>query len=160
VGAFLPAIALLTYRRLLAIDRAVAAPAPETMGLLESNPIFAPLPLPVLERLAKSLIPVHLEAGATLFQQGDHGDRFYLVRTGEVEILVEDGPPKVEGPGGSLGEIALLRDIPRTATVLARTDADLYALERDEFHAAVTGHAESEEAAEAVVGARLGVTTA
>jgi CRP-like cAMP-binding protein len=114
----------------------------------------------VLERLAKSLIPVHLEAGATLFQQGDHGDRFYLVRTGEVEILVEDGPPKVEGPGGSLGEIALLRDIPRTATVRARTDSDLYALEREEFLAAVTGHAESKEAADAVVGSHLGVTTA
>jgi predicted MFS family arabinose efflux permease len=160
VGAFLPAVALLTYRRLLAIDRAVAAPAPERMGLLEPNPIFAPLPLPVLERLARSLIPVHLEAGATLFRQGDHGDRFYLVQTGELEILVEDGPPKVVGAGGSLGEIALLRDIPRTATVRARTEADLYALEREEFLAAVTGHAESKEAAEAVVGSHLGVTTA
>jgi MFS family permease len=160
VGAFLPAVALLTYRRLLAIDRAVAAPAPERMGLLEPNPIFAPLPLPVLERLARSLIPVHLEAGATLFRQGDHGDRFYLVQTGELEILVEDGPPKVVGAGGSLGEIALLRDIPRTATVRARTEADLYALEREEFLPAVTGHAESQEAAEAVVGSHLGVTTA
>ena len=160
VGAFLPVVALLTYRRMLAIDRAVAAPAPERLDLLQSNPIFVPLPLPVLERLARSLIPVHLDGGATLFQQGDHGDRFYLVRSGEVEILVEDGPPKVVGPGGSLGEIALLRDIPRTATVGARTDSDLYALERDEFLAAVTGHAESKEAAEAVVGSHLGVTTA
>jgi MFS family permease len=160
VGAFLPVVALITYRRMLAIDRSVAAPAPERLELLQSNPIFAPLPLPVLERLARSLIPVNLEAGATLFQQGDHGDRFYLVRSGEVEILVEHGPPKVEGQGGSLGEIALLRDIPRTATVRARSDAGLYALEREEFLAAVTGHAESSEAAEAVVGARLGVTTA
>jgi len=160
VGAFLPVVALLTYRRLLAIDRAVAAPDPERLRLLQSNPIFEPLPIPVLERLASSLIPVRLEAGATLFRQGDHGDRFYLVRSGEVEILVEQGPPKVEGPGGSLGEIALLRDIPRTATVRARSDAGLFALERDEFLAAVTGHAESEEAAEAVIGARLGVTAA
>jgi CRP-like cAMP-binding protein len=73
---------------------------------------------------------------------------------------VEDGPPKVVGAGGSLGEIALLRDIPRTATVRARTEADLYALEREEFLPAVTGHAESQEAAEAVVGSHLGVTTA
>jgi MFS family permease len=159
-GAFLPMVALITYRRMLAIDRAVAAPAPERLELLQSNPIFVPLPLPVLERLARSLVPVHLEAGATLFQQGDHGDRFYLVRTGELEILVGDGPPKVEGQGGSLGEIALLHDIPRTATVSARTDSDLYALEREEFLAAVTGHAESKEAADAVVGSHLGVTTA
>jgi MFS family permease len=160
VGAFLPVLALITYRRLLAIDRAVAAPAPERMEILQSNPIFAPLPLPVLERLAASLIPVHLKAGATLFRQGDHGDRFYLVQAGELEILVDAGPPKVEGPGGSLGEIALLRDIPRTATVQARTDAALYALEREDFLGAVTGHAGSSEAAEAVVGRHLGVATA
>jgi len=159
-GAFLPVVALATYRRLLAIDRAVAAPDPERLQLLQSNPIFEPLPIPVLERLAARLIPVHLEAGAPLFRQGDHGDRFYLVQAGELEILVEGEPPKVEGPSGSLGEIALLRDIPRTATVRTRTDADLYALEREEFLAAVTGHAESQEAAEAVVGTHLGVTTA
>jgi hypothetical protein len=159
-GAFLPVVALVTYRRLLAIDRTVAAPDPGRLELLQSNPIFAPLPLPVLERLASSLAPVHIEAGATLFRQGDHGDRFYLVHAGELEILLDGESPKVEGPGGSLGEIALLRDIPRTGTVRARTDSDLYALEREEFLAAVTGHAESEDAAEAVVGARLGVTTA
>ena len=103
---------------------------------------------------------MHVDAGATLFRQGEHGDRFYLIDAGELEVLVDGAPPKVEGPGGSLGEIALLRDIPRTATVRARTDADLYALERDDFLGAVTGHAGSAEAAEAVVGARLGVVTA
>jgi MFS family permease len=159
-GAFLPAVALLTYRRLLAIDRAATGPAPERVRLLQANPIFAPLPLATIEWLASRLIPVHLAAGATLFRQGEHGDRFYLIDQGELEVLVDGAPPKVEGPGGSLGEIALLRDIPRTATVRARTDADLYALERDDFLGAVTGHAGSAEAAEAVVGARLGVAAA
>jgi CRP-like cAMP-binding protein len=75
-------------------------------------------------------------------------------------VSVDGGRPKVAGPGGSLGEIALLRDIPRTATVQARTDAALYALEREDFLGAVTGHAGSQEAAEAVVGSHLGVATA
>ncbi len=159
-GAFLPVAALVAYRRLLAIDRAVAGPSPERVRLLEANPIFAPLPLPTLERLGSRLVPVSVSAGATLFRQGDHGDRFYLVETGELEVSVDGGPPKVAGPGGSFGEIALLRDIPRTATVTARTDADLFALEREDFLGAVTGHAGSREAADAVVGSHLGVATA
>ena len=159
-GAFLPVAALIAYRRLVAIDRAVAAPSPERVELLTSNPIFIPLPLPAIERLASKLIPVTVDAGSTLFRRGDHGDRFYLIETGELEVSVDDGPPKVAGPGDSLGEIALLRDIPRTATVQARTGAALYALEREDFLGAVTGHAGSKEAAEAVVGSHLGVATA
>lgn len=159
-GAFLPAVALLTYRRLLAIDREATGPPPERVRLLQASPIFAPLPLATIEWLSSRLLPVHLEAGSTLFRQGEHGDRFYLIDKGELEVLIDGAPPKVEGPGGSLGEIALLRDIPRTATVRARADSDLYALERDDFLGAVTGHAGSAEAAEAVVGAHLGVATA
>ena len=159
-GAFLPAVALLTYRRLLAIDREATGPPPERVRLLQGSAIFAPLPLATIEWLTSRLLPVHLEAGSTLFRQGEHGDRFYLIDQGELEVLIDGAPPKVEGPGGSLGEIALLRDIPRTATVRARTDADLYALERDDFLGAVTGHPGSAEAAEAVVGAHLGVATA
>jgi MFS family permease len=159
-GAFLPAVALLTYRQLLAIDREATGPPPERVRLLQGSAIFAPLPLATIEWLTSRLLPVHLEAGSTLFRQGEHGDRFYLIDQGELEVLIDGPPPKVEGPGGSLGEIALLRDIPRTATVRARTDADLYALERDDFLGAVTGHPGSAEAAEAVVGAHLGVATA
>ena len=159
-GAFLPAVALISYRRLVAIDRAVAGPSPERVHLLEESPIFVPLPLPALEHLASKLIPVSVDAGTTLFRQGDQGDRFYLIEKGELEVSVDGGPPKVAGPGDSLGEIALLRDIPRTATVQARTDAALYALEREDFLGAVTGHAGSSEAAEAVVGRHLGVATA
>jgi CRP-like cAMP-binding protein len=89
-----------------------------------------------------------------VLRAGDPGDTFYVVADGEVEILV-DGGAKVEGPGGWFGEIALLRDIPRTATVRARKDAELLGLDRDQFLAAVTGYAPSREAADAVVADRL-----
>ena len=132
----------------------------DRVRLLRRSPIFAPLPLATIEWLSSRLIPVHLNAGETLFRQGEHGDRFYLIEAGELEVSPDGSPPKVEGPGEALGEIALLRDIPRTASVRACTDAELYALERDDFLGAVTGHAGSAEAAEAVIGARLGVVTA
>jgi CRP-like cAMP-binding protein len=102
-------------------------------------------------RLDETAVP----AGATIFERGDDGDRFYIVRDGRLEVLLE-GDEKVEGPGGYFGEIALIRDVPRTATVRARTDARLWALERDDFIGAVTGHARSLEVAGEVVGERLG----
>ena len=126
--------------------------------LLQAIPIFAPLSPPVLEGLAARLIPVHEAAGETIVRQGEPGDRFYVISSGEVEVSVDGQPQATQGPGDHFGEIALLRDVPRTATVTARTDVDLLALERDDFVTAVTGHAASAEAAEAVVGARLGVS--
>ncbi|HYX89169.1 MAG TPA: cyclic nucleotide-binding domain-containing protein, partial [Gaiellaceae bacterium] len=127
------------------------------LELLRGIPIFAPLAPPVLEHLASQVVPVHASAGEAIVRQGELGDRFYVVAGGEIEIAVDSGPPRVEGPGSYFGEIALLRDVPRTATVRARTDVELYALERDDFLAAVTGHAGSTEAADAVVRTRLGV---
>ena len=118
--------------------------------------IFEPLPRQKTEFLARRLVPVHVAAGDEVFREGDHGDRFYVVAEGTVEVFV-DGQAKLEGPGGWFGEIALVRDVPRTATVRARTDAELLALERDDFLAAVTGYDPSREAAESVVAERLGV---
>jgi MFS family permease len=154
-GSLLPVLAALFWNRLLAIDAEAVVPE-EQLELLRAIPIFAPLPPSTLESLATSLERVSFGAGAVVFRQGDEGDRFYIVEAGEVEISVDGAPPKAEGRGGYFGEIALLRDVPRTATVSARTDVVVYALERDEFIGAVTGHAPSAAAADSVIGARLG----
>jgi len=152
-GAVLPVLVLLTWRPVARID--AEAPEPAQLRLLRTVPIFAPLPLPTLERLAEHLEPVRVPAGQAVFEQGDPGDRFYIVADGEVEAIVDRQPVRREGPGEGFGEIALLRDLPRTATVRAVVDSELYALERDEFVPAVTGHAESLDQADAVVSARL-----
>jgi MFS family permease len=154
-GSLLPVLAALLWNRLLAIDADTVVPE-EQLELLGGIPIFAPLPPATLEHLASAMERVSFGAGATIFRRGDHGDRFYVVEQGEVEIELDGVASKVEGRGGYFGEIALLRDVPRTATVSARTDVELYALERDEFIGAVTGHAPSAAAADSVIGARLG----
>ncbi|HEU4943233.1 MAG TPA: MFS transporter [Gaiellaceae bacterium] len=153
-GALLPILATLLRSRLTRLD---AAPVPQRrLELLGAIELFAPLPQPTQESLAHALVPVSLEAGEELFRQGDVGDRFYIVEDGEVEIVIDGRVVRETGPGGYFGEIALLRDVPRTATVRARTDVDLFALDRDDFIAAVTGHAASAEAAESVIATRLG----
>ena len=154
-GALLPVLALLSWRRLASIDRNAAAPE-RGLELLRALPMFAPLPPPALEYLASRLVPRRVLAGGEVFRQGDAGDDFYVIGAGRVEVAV-DGAPAVElGPGEGFGEIALLRDVPRTATVSALTDVELFALEREPFLAAVTAHADSAHAADAIVAARLG----
>lgn len=152
-GALLPVLATLLRRRLARLD---AAPVPtEELGLLRAIDLFAPLPPPVLETLARALVPVRMEAGREVFRQGEVGDRYYIVVSGEVEIVSDGRVVAVTGPRGYFGEIALLRDVPRTATVRAKSDLSLLALERDDFIGAVTGHAASADAADAVVATRL-----
>ena len=157
VGSVLPVLTIATRLPLVRLDNAAVDRAPE-LELLQAIPIFAPLSPPVLEGLAARLIPVGAAAGETIVRQGDAGDRFYVIASGQVEVAVDGRPQGTQGPGDHFGEIALLRDVPRTATVTAQTDVELLALERDDFVSAVTGHAASAEAAEAVVGARLGVS--
>jgi MFS family permease len=152
-GALLPILATLARRRLTVLDE---LPVPEReLELLRGIDIFKPLPPPVLESLAGSLVPVRLEPGREVFRQGELGDRFYIVADGEVEIVSDGLVVALTGPGGYFGEIALLRDVPRTATVRAKGEVDLRALERDEFIGAVTGHAASAEAADSIVATRL-----
>lgn len=148
-GLLLPALVLLAAPRLARIDSR-ARVAPERVELLAAHPIFAPLPPALLERLAGRLAEVRVAAGDVVLCAGEPGDRFYLVAAGELEAV-----GNALGRGEGFGEIALLRDVPRTATVTARTDATLLALDRDDFLAAVTGDPRSAQAADAVVAGRL-----
>ena len=132
------------------------APVPERdYGLLRAHRIFAPLPVAVTERLARNAVEVRPDAGAEVITQGDLADRFYVIAEGEVDAL-EDGVYRgTMGPGDGFGEIALLRDVPRTATVRAHDGVVLLAIDRDSFIEAVTGLAHSTRAAEAVAEERL-----
>ena len=74
-----------------------------------------------------------------VIREGDPGDRFYVIDAGEVQVSIGGLPVRTMGPGTSFGEIALLNNVPRTATVIAGGPVTLLALDRDEFLAAVTG---------------------
>lgn len=154
-GVLVPAVVAVSWFRLAALDRNARAPDPEALALLRQIPIFAPLSAPSMERILAELTWLDVPAGTALIQEGDPGDRFYVVAEGRVAVsrsgvLIRDG-----GPGEYVGEIALLRNVPRTATVTALTRLRLIAIERDRFLEAVTGHARSRERAEAVVDRRM-----
>ena len=152
VGLILPLLTLVTYRRLVEIDRAVA-PAPE-LELIDRVPMFAPLSIALKERVAASLAPVSVAAGEVVIRAGDVGDRFYIVGGGELDIEV-GGLHSAAREGDYVGEIALLRDVPRTATVMAVVDSDLYALERAAFLEAITGHSAAHAVGLEIADARL-----
>ncbi len=155
VGAILPLVAATAGHRLLDIERYATVPAVE-VALLRSMPLFAPLPPPTLESLARALEPVSLPAGVDVIRQGDEGHQFYVIADGEVEI-VRDGR-KVAGTlgrGEALGEIALIYDVPRTATVTTRRETQLYSLDREPFLRAVTGHPTLERSTRDLADARL-----
>ncbi|MDX6407838.1 MAG: hypothetical protein QOE13_909 [Gaiellaceae bacterium] len=154
-GSLLPLVVIPAWPRLNAIDRAAEIPV-ERLEVLRGNPIFAPLPGATLEQLAAALEEVRGAAGDEIVRQSEPGDRFYLIKEGTLDVYVDGKLVQSLEPGESFGEIALLRDVPRTATVKARTDVVLYALDRRHFLAAVSGFGPSLSAAEGVIGMRLG----
>ena len=145
----------LAWRRLRSIDDAADVPQVQ-IQLLRLIPIFAPLPAPELEGLARSLEPVSVVAGTVVIREGDPGDRFYAVASGRVRVSRQGHEVAVLGRGDGFGEIALLEDVPRTATVTALTDAELFSLEKAPFILALTGHAPAARAAGDMVSRRLG----
>ncbi len=155
VGAILPLLALATYRMLAAIDRE-ATPAPE-LELIQRVPIFQPLSVAAKERIAANLVSQSVDAGEVVIRAGERGDRFYIVGDGALEITAK-GLLTTADEGDFFGEIALLRDVPRTATVTALVDSHLYVLLRDDFLAAVTGHEAARTAGHSVAEERLSRT--
>jgi hypothetical protein len=153
LGALLPVFVSIWWTRLRAHE--VGAPvAEEHYRLLRGNSIFQPLPLATLERISGDLVAVDVPAEEDIIVQGETGDRFYLIEDGEVAVFEDGVFRRNEGPGESFGEIALLHDVQRTATVRTTKETRLLALDRDQFLLAVTGHRRSHQLAHAVIDER------
>jgi hypothetical protein len=145
-GAILPAVVLLRLRRLLAVDAAASVPA-VTIALLRSLPLFRLLPLPALEGVAGHAGELMVSPGDTIVREGERGDRYYAVADGRFEVASGGRELGQLERGQGFGEIALLHDGRRTATVTALTNGQLLVIERDPFLVAVTGHGDTEQRA-------------
>jgi MFS family permease len=137
------------------IDTTTLAPA--KLPLVQANEILGPLPEGLQERLARALIEIHVPAGGVVCREGDPGDRYYLIESGTAEVTATGNIVNALGPGEAFGEIALLRDVPRQATVRALTELTVQALERDVFIPAVTGSGEAYLRAENTISRFLAV---
>jgi MFS family permease len=158
VGVILPLLALVTHRRLNVIDDAAHIPL-EQIAAIRTVPFLTLLPLQMIEYIAGQLKRIELASGSVLFSHGDHGDSFYILDQGTLEIDLPEGVKRETAPA-FVGEIALLHDIPRTATVRAAGNAVLWRLDRDAFLAAVGGHARARGHADSIVFARLDAANA
>jgi MFS family permease len=150
IGLVCPVLAAAAWRRLRALDRSVGVLDAEA-ALLQRVPMFATLPLPAVEQLARGLMPVTVAAGAAVFRQGEVGDRYYLIESGEAGVIGDGQLIATLGPGEGFGEIALLRSSRRTATVLARSELQLQSLDSDRFLPVVLGYTPSARQATSVV---------
>jgi hypothetical protein len=147
-AAVLPA-----FGRLRRLDVELAEP--EGLVLLRAVPLFAPLEPKSLELIAQQLVRVEVPAGEVLIHEGDEGDRFYVVESGRLTAAFKGDVLSQMGPGDPFGEIALLRDVPRTATVTADEASVLLALDRATFLDAVTGDNEVSSRADDLIGRRI-----
>jgi hypothetical protein len=145
-GAILPALALVTWPRIARTDSEVVVPERQ-LALLRAIPFFAPLPMTALERLAGAAVPVAFASGETLMAQGEPGDRFIVIESGAVDVVGDGRFIRACGPGNGIGEIALLRRVPRTATAIARSPVTAYAFGAEAFLDAVATPASSAAAA-------------
>lgn len=153
-GLVLPLLAIVAWSSLRSMDVDADRPG-AVLDLLRSIPLFAALPPAALERLAANFGELKVAEGDEIVRQDDVGDRFYLVTDGTVDVSADGRSIGTFGPGYFFGEIALLRRVPRTATVRAVTDVSLRSLDADVFVPAVVGHAAAAAAADDVVDARL-----
>jgi hypothetical protein len=144
----------LTWRGLRSVDAAADVPHVE-IRLLQSIPLFSRLPAPQLEGLARALEPTAYAAGETVMCEGEAGDFYCAIADGEVEVTHAGREVARLGRGEGFGEIALIEDVPRTATVVTRTATEVYCLQKEPFIVALTGHLPARDVASAVVTRRL-----
>jgi MFS family permease len=121
--------------------------------ILRTVPMLGVLPATTIEQLGARLERAEYAPAQAVFEQGDAGDRFYVVESGRAEVVLGGGVVNTLGAGDGFGEIALLNDMPRTATVRASGDEPLRvgALQRSAFLTAVTGYPVSATAGQELV---------
>jgi CRP-like cAMP-binding protein len=153
LALLITAVVLPAFVRLRSLDQRLGEP--EGLPLLRGLPLFAPLEPKSLERVAQQLGRLEVAAGETVIREGEVGDRFYVVESGSTTATFAGQVLSQQGAGEVFGEIALLRDVPRTATVVADTDTVLLYLDRDDFLAAVTGDNEVSNRADDLIARRI-----
>jgi MFS family permease len=146
-GVVLPTVCLLCLPALWAADARTHVPE-HVFALLRGVPFLAALAPRVVERLAIEARVVAVPAGQAVVSQGGSGDTFYVIEQGTAEVTTSGRRARELGAGDFFGELALLRDIPRTATVVMTSDALLVELDREPFLLAVTGSPQAVDAAE------------
>ena len=126
------------------------------LDLVRRVPVFAPLDEDMQEDLASKMSERKVKSGESLAEQGQHGDLFFLIVEGKFDVSADGKTLRELGPGESFGEIALLRDTERTATVTASSKGVVMVLSRDAFLEAVAADPTSMVVAEAIINTRLG----
>lgn len=149
-AALLPAVVLLRVGVLFRVDQEARLPVVE-ISLLQQIPLFRVLPSDALEALALSVEQVELAPGAILMREGERGQDYFAIADGAVEVQQRGRAIATLGRAEGLGEIALLRDTPRTATAVAAGRVTAFRLDRDSFLTAVLGHVPTRESADAVI---------
>ena len=146
-------IVLPSMARLRRLDHLLGEP--EGLSLLRQVPLFSPLEPKSLELIAQQLVRKEVAAGEVVIREGDPGDLFYIVESGRCTASFQGQVLSSQGPGEPFGEIALLRDVPRTATVVADEATVLLTLERELFLSAVTGDSEVAGRADDLIARRI-----
>ena len=141
-GLALPVVALLAAPGFIRADRADPASLRE-LAIIRAIPMFMPLSAPVLERVIRGAERLIVGANEAIVVEGDPGDRFYVIVSGRAQVWLGGVGGRELEAGESFGEIALVRDVPRTATVRALVSTELLAIDRDLFLAALTGQPRS-----------------
>jgi MFS family permease len=154
VGLLCPVCALASWRRLRGMDRAIGV-RDRDIALLRGVTMLKPLPLPSIEQLARGLEPLDVPTGEAVVRQGDIGDRYFVIESGDAEVVGDGRVVATLQPGQGFGEVALLRSDRRTATVRAVSDLRLWSLRSDHFLPVVLGYTQSAREAGAVVDSML-----
>jgi hypothetical protein len=153
-GLVLPILALATWPGVRNADQSAVVDTARVTRI-RADPLFAPLSMAVIEQLSDQLVPTTFKRGDELIREGEPGDRYYLIERGRVEVSQDGQPVREQGPGDSFGEIALLRDVPRTASVRALEPVDTLTLSRDDFLGTLCGQTASRRIADAIVMERV-----